>query len=78
MISIKTFIVAFSAVALSTAAPARRIDPHLDEALAAFVHDEHPDLQGVVVLHDGRVVAERYYNDETANSLHDIRSAERA
>jgi CubicO group peptidase (beta-lactamase class C family) len=75
VMSIEAVIVALSAVALSAAAPAQRIDPALDKALAAFDHDEHPDLRGVVVLHDGRVVAERYYNGETANTLHDIRSA---
>ena len=75
MISFKTVVIALSAVVLSAAAPAPRIDPALDKALAAFDHDEHPDLRGVVVLRDGRIVAERYYNGETATTLHDIRSA---
>lgn len=43
--------------------------------LSRFDQDEHPDLRGVVVLVDGRRVAERYYNGETADTLHDIRSA---
>lgn len=75
MISVKVVIIALGAAALCAAAPAPHIDPALDKVLAAFKHDEHPDLRGVVVLHDGRVVAERYYNGETANTLHDIRSA---
>lgn len=52
-----------------------RIDPMLDAVLARWDKDEHPDLRAVVVLRDGRMVAERYYNGETANTLHDIRSA---
>ena len=75
MISFKAVIIALGAVALCAAAPAPHIEPALDKVLAAFDHDEHPDLHGVVVLRDGRVVAERYYNGETANTLHDIRSA---
>lgn len=75
MISIKAAIIALCPVALSAAAPAPHIDPAFDKALAAFDQDEHPDLRGVVVLHNGRVVAERYYNGERANTLHDVRSA---
>ena len=37
--------------------------------------DQDKTLQGVVVLRDGRVVAERYYTGATAASLNDIRSA---
>lgn len=75
MISIKTVVIALNAVVLSAAAPTPRIDPALDKVLAVFDHDEHPDLRGVVVLRDGRVVAERYFNGETEATLHDIRSA---
>jgi CubicO group peptidase (beta-lactamase class C family) len=32
-------------------------------------------LRAVVVLREGAIVAERYYNGETAETLHDIRSA---
>ncbi|QXQ08220.1 beta-lactamase family protein [Sphingosinicellaceae bacterium] len=52
-----------------------KIDLALVQVLATFDHDEHPDLRGVVVLRDGQVVAERYFNGETADALHDIRSA---
>jgi CubicO group peptidase (beta-lactamase class C family) len=51
------------------------IDPALVAALARFDHDEHADLRGVVVMRDGRIVAERYYNGATADSLNDVRSA---
>jgi CubicO group peptidase (beta-lactamase class C family) len=61
---------------MAAAAPAAaKTDPALDTVLARFDQDEHADLRGVVVMRDGRIVAERYYNGETADSLHDIRSA---
>jgi CubicO group peptidase (beta-lactamase class C family) len=47
----------------------------LDAVLAGFDKDEHPDLKGVVVMRDGQIVAERYFNGDTAETLHDIRSA---
>ena len=75
MITLKLVSIAIGAVALCAAAPVPYIDAALMEVLSAFDHDEHPDLRAVVVLRDGRVVAERYYNGETANTLHDIRSA---
>ena len=37
--------------------------------------DEHPDLKGIVVLCGGKRVSETYFNGDTAESLHDIRSA---
>jgi CubicO group peptidase (beta-lactamase class C family) len=54
---------------------AARADNALDAVLASFDKDEHPDLKGVVVMRDGRIVAERYFNGDTAETLHDIRSA---
>lgn len=47
----------------------------LERTLARWDADEHRDLRGVIVLRKGQVVAERYYNGETATDLHDIRSA---
>ena len=47
----------------------------LDAVLARWDQDEHPDLRAVVVMQQGQVVAERYYNGATANELHDVRSA---
>ncbi|MES1974019.1 MAG: serine hydrolase domain-containing protein [Pseudomonadota bacterium] len=61
---------------LCLAAPAAaRTDRDLETTLARFDHDEHSDLRGVVVMRGGRIVAERYYDGETADTLHDIRSA---
>ena len=45
------------------------------QVLQAQDSDSHGDLRAVVVLRDGAIVAERYYNGETADTLHDIRSA---
>lgn len=64
-----------AAALLCAASLPSRTDPALDRVLATFDHDEHPDLRGVVVLREGRVVAERYFNGETADTLHDVRSA---
>ncbi|MGK5049628.1 hypothetical protein ACQ4WP_27585 [Janthinobacterium sp. GB4P2] len=41
--------------------------------LASNDHDEHPDLRAMVAMVDCRIVAERYYNGETADALHDSR-----
>ena len=43
--------------------------------LARWDRDDHPDLRGVVVRVGGRVVAERYFNGESPEKLHDMRSA---
>ena len=47
----------------------------LAQVLQEFDHDSHADLRAVVVLRDGAVVAERYYNGQVQNGLHDMRSA---
>jgi CubicO group peptidase (beta-lactamase class C family) len=47
----------------------------LNDVLAHWDHDEHPDLSSILVMQDGAIVAERYYNGESADTLHDIRSA---
>ncbi|WP_216666844.1 MULTISPECIES: serine hydrolase domain-containing protein [Stenotrophomonas] len=59
---------------MAWAAPVLASDP-LTPVLARWDQDEHPDLRAVVVMRDGKIVAERYYNGETAASLHDVRSA---
>ncbi|UAK25584.1 serine hydrolase domain-containing protein [Sphingomonas nostoxanthinifaciens] len=49
--------------------------PNLEAVLASWDGDEHPALRGVVIVHGGRRIAERYYNGASATELHDIRSA---
>ncbi|GGI67015.1 6-aminohexanoate-dimer hydrolase [Polymorphobacter multimanifer] len=75
MISVKAVIIAVGAIVLCAAASAAQIDPALAKVLGTFDQDKHRDLRGVVVLRDGRLVAERYYNGATPASLNDIRSA---
>ncbi|OEZ90584.1 6-aminohexanoate-dimer hydrolase [Janthinobacterium sp. HH106] len=61
---------------LSCAALAQDSAPGtIAQVLQAQDRDSHGDLRAVVVLRDGAIVAERYYNGETADTLHDIRSA---
>ena len=65
-----------STLFLSCAAPAQETHhSSLERVLQAQDGDSHGDLRAVVVLRDGAIVAERYYNGETADTLHDIRSA---
>lgn len=72
----RTLVGALLLFGMAAAVPATaRTDPTLDAVLARFDADEHPDLRGVVVMRDGRIIAERYYNGEKPDSLHDIRSA---
>lgn len=51
------------------------VGPVLDVVLARWDQDEYPGLRGVVVLVDGQRVAERYFNGERPDALHDMRSA---
>lgn len=41
----------------------------------AISQDPRRDLKGIVILWNGKLVSERYFNGDTASSLHDIRSA---
>lgn len=67
---------AIAAAMTLTANPvSEALSPDLDTILSGWDHDAHPDLRGVVVLRDGRPVAERYYNGAGPDELHDIRSA---
>ena len=47
----------------------------LAQVLRQFDSDSHGDLRAVVVLRGGALVAERYYNGQAQDGLHDMRSA---
>lgn len=47
----------------------------LEQVLQQLDSDSHADLRAVVVLRDGALVAERYYNGQLQDGLHDMRSA---
>ena len=64
-----------TALSLPCAANAQNAPTALEQVLLAQDHDSHGDLRAVVVLRNGAIVAERYYNGETAHTLHDVRSA---
>jgi CubicO group peptidase (beta-lactamase class C family) len=57
------------------ASPAKAQDVDIEAALAKWQSDPKGDLKGVIVLRDGHVVAEHYYNGADREALHDIRSA---
>ncbi|MGO9946511.1 MAG: serine hydrolase domain-containing protein [Steroidobacteraceae bacterium] len=62
------------AVGAGSLAPAAD-SPEFEAILSRWDRDDHPDLKGVVVRVAGRLVAERYFNDEKPDELHDMRSA---
>ncbi|MEO8672597.1 MAG: serine hydrolase [Tahibacter sp.] len=62
-----------SSASSATASVAER--QSIEHVLAAWDHDEHPDLKALVVRRHGQRIAERYYHQEGVESLHDIRSA---
>ena len=47
----------------------------LDQVLHQFDSDSRGNLRAVVVLRNGALAAERYYNGQAADGLHDMRSA---
>jgi CubicO group peptidase (beta-lactamase class C family) len=49
--------------------------PALQAIYSDMERDSHRDLKGVVVVRDGRLVSEHYFNGDDAGTLHDIRSA---
>jgi len=51
------------------------IEGAIERALAAWDRDEHPDLRAVVVRRGGEIIAERYFNGERPDEVHDVRSA---
>ena len=47
----------------------------LEALYGQMVQDQHHDLKGIVIVRDGRLVSERYFNGDSVETLHDIRSA---
>jgi CubicO group peptidase (beta-lactamase class C family) len=47
----------------------------LQSLYSDMAQESNHDLQGIVILRDGHLVSEHYFNGDSATSLHDIRSA---
>ena len=47
----------------------------LDSIYRDMERDAHHDMKGIVVVRDGRLVSEHYFNGDSVDSPHDIRSA---
>jgi CubicO group peptidase (beta-lactamase class C family) len=47
----------------------------LDSLYTAMAQEPHRDLKGIVIVRNGRLVSEHYFNGDSAGTLHDIRSA---
>jgi CubicO group peptidase (beta-lactamase class C family) len=47
----------------------------LESIYAYMAQESHHDLKGIVIVRDGRLVSERYFNGDSVDSLRDIRSA---
>jgi len=47
----------------------------LELIYATMAEESHHDLKGIVVVRNARLVSEHYFNGDSAQSLHDIRSA---
>jgi CubicO group peptidase (beta-lactamase class C family) len=47
----------------------------LEALYSELTKDPHPDLKGIVVVRDGRLASEHYFNGDSVDTLHDIRSA---
>ncbi|PLY39773.1 serine hydrolase [Janthinobacterium sp. ROICE36] len=69
------FLLSSSLLLSCTALAQDSVPATIAQVLQAQDRDSHGDLRAVVVLREGAIVAERYYNGETAETLHDIRSA---
>ncbi len=63
------------AVAASAAGAQAPPSPGLDTGALRAADDPTHTMRAVLVQRHGRLVAEQYFNGETADSLHDIRSA---
>ena len=68
------------AICALVVAPATAAPPSLDAAALQAIYsdmakDSHADLKGIVIMRDGAIESEHYFNGDDASTLHDIRSA---
>jgi len=47
----------------------------LESLYSAMAQEPHHDLKGIVIVRNGRLASEHYFNGDSVDSLHDIRSA---
>jgi CubicO group peptidase (beta-lactamase class C family) len=47
----------------------------IDALYSDMEKEQHHDLKGIVIVRDGSLVSEHYFNGDSADTLHDIRSA---
>jgi CubicO group peptidase (beta-lactamase class C family) len=47
----------------------------LEPLYSEMTQEPHHDLKGIVIVRDGRLVSEQYFNGDSVDTLHDIRSA---
>ncbi len=47
----------------------------LSSLYSDITEDPHQDLKGIVIVRDGHLVSEHYFNGDSVETLHDIRSA---
>ncbi len=47
----------------------------LESLYAEVAREPHHDLKGIVIVRNGRVAGEQYFNGDSVDTLHDIRSA---
>jgi len=60
--------------------PAKRADngvnaATLESIYSTMAQDPHHDLKGIVIVRYGQLVSEHYFNGDSVDTLHDIRSA---
>ena len=51
------------------------IDAELESLYSEMAQEPHHDLKGIVIVRSGRLASERYFNGDSIDTLHDIRSA---
>ncbi len=47
----------------------------LESLYSEIAQEPHHDLKGIVIVHNGRLASERYFNGDSIDTLHDIRCA---